>query len=152
MKEFYTEAVEVCPHCEHENVYPKWDASKQGYVAVCQGCGKEIMLCDECQHANDNPNGYCDWCEEKGCFRNPKVMTYMNLTKVHIENIMNEVERRINTIYRDCQGDISEEEARDMRVYIQTGVYATLMTISSNWPVTVGMLDEEETKRGFWNI
>ena len=42
-----TEAVEVCPFCDQENVYPNWDVNKQGYVARCQHCGKLIMLCDE---------------------------------------------------------------------------------------------------------
>ena len=45
-----TEAVEVCPFCEQENVYPNWDVEKQGYVARCHHCGKLIMLCDECMH------------------------------------------------------------------------------------------------------
>lgn len=157
MKENYTEAVEVCPHCECENVYQNWDVSKQGYVVICQGCGKEIMLCDECLHADDNPGQKCNWSKEKGCFRHPKEddahkFHALVITKDHIENIMSEVERRIDAICRDCQGNISEEEVRDMRAYIQTGVYATLMAISSNWPETVGILDEEETKRNFWNI
>ncbi len=91
------------------------------------------------------------------CFRHPKEndapkFHTLVITKDHIENIMNEVERRIDATYGDCQGKISEEEARDMRVYIQTGVYATLMAISSNWSETVRILDEEETKRKFWNI
>ena len=30
---FYIEAVEVCPHCMGENVYPNWDVEKQGYIA-----------------------------------------------------------------------------------------------------------------------
>lgn len=56
-----TEAVEVCPWCESENIYPNWDVEMQGYVAICQHCGKEIFLCDECRHADDNPKGKCDW-------------------------------------------------------------------------------------------
>ena len=64
-----TEAVECCPHCECENVYPNWDVKTQGYVAKCKGCGKDIMLCDECLNADDNPGQKCDWSEEKGCFR-----------------------------------------------------------------------------------
>ena len=67
-----TEAVDVCPHCEHENVYPEWDAQRDGYVARCQECGKLIMLCDECLHADDNAGGMCDWRELNGegiCFR-----------------------------------------------------------------------------------
>lgn len=59
MNNNYFEAVEVCPHCMSENVYPMWDVEKSGFVAVCKHCGKEILLCDECIHMNDN----CDWCE-----------------------------------------------------------------------------------------
>lgn len=72
-----TEAVEVCPYCEGENVYPNWDVKTQGYIAKCQHCGEEIMLCDECLHADDNPGKFCDWHEatnlknyvESICFR-----------------------------------------------------------------------------------
>lgn len=67
-----TEAVECCPHCECENVYSNWDVKKQGYVAKCKGCGENIMLCDECLNADDNPGQKCDWSEENGCFRCPK--------------------------------------------------------------------------------
>lgn len=56
-----TEAVEVCPHCECENVFKNWNAEKQGYVAKCWQCGQEIMLCDECLHADDNRGQKCDW-------------------------------------------------------------------------------------------
>lgn len=63
-----TEAVEMCPHCMGENVFPGWDTEEQGYVSVCQHCGEKIMLCDECQHADDNPVGKCDW-ESGRCFR-----------------------------------------------------------------------------------
>lgn len=71
-----TEAVEICPFCEGENIYPNWDVTTQGYVAVCQHCGEQIMLCDECRHAEDNREGRCDWHEIVGenhleghCFR-----------------------------------------------------------------------------------
>lgn len=60
-----TEAVEMCPYCEAENVYRNWDAEKQGYVATCHSCGKKIFLCDECKHADDNPSGRCDWHGEE---------------------------------------------------------------------------------------
>ena len=60
---FYTEAVEVCPHCMGENVYPNWDVEKQGYIAKCKHCNKQIFLCDECLHAEDNPWQKCDWHE-----------------------------------------------------------------------------------------
>lgn len=43
-----TEAVEGCPFCEGENVFQNWNTAKQGYIAQCQHCGEQIMLCDEC--------------------------------------------------------------------------------------------------------
>ena len=67
-----TEAIEICPFCEGENVYPGWDVKKDGYVAKCQHCGEDILLCDECTHAEDNPYGRCDWSEPRCCFRIPK--------------------------------------------------------------------------------
>lgn len=72
MDKYYFEAVEVCPHCDSENVYPMWNTEESGFVAVCQYCGKEIFLCDECFHSEDNPDMRCDWCKtENGgkCFR-----------------------------------------------------------------------------------
>ncbi len=60
-EKYYTETVEVCPHCECENVFSNWDCKTQGYIATCWQCGKQIMLCDECLHADDNPYQYCDW-------------------------------------------------------------------------------------------
>jgi hypothetical protein len=65
------EAVECCPHCGTENVFPNWDVEKDGYIAVCE-CGRKIFLCDECFHADDNPNMECDWHETdttSECFR-----------------------------------------------------------------------------------
>lgn len=71
-----SKAVEVCPHCDSENIYPMWDVMTQGFVAVCQHCGEEIMLCDECMRCADELNnawgGHCDWRKtESGgkCFR-----------------------------------------------------------------------------------
>ena len=72
----YYEAVEVCPHCDSENVYPMWDTEILGFVAVCKHCGKEILLCDECQHTilQDGEVHDCDWCKtecggkcQRGC-------------------------------------------------------------------------------------
>lgn len=62
--------IEMCPHCEAENEFP-WDVETMGYVATCQHCGKKLMLCDECMHADDNPGMRCDWRNECGgiCFR-----------------------------------------------------------------------------------
>lgn len=65
----YWEVVEPCPYCEAENVYPRW---KGGYIATCRECGKQIFLCDECLHSDDNAAQKCDWHEEDGisvCFR-----------------------------------------------------------------------------------
>lgn len=59
-----TQAVEFCPHCESENVFPDWDTEKQGYTAKCQHCGETIILCDECLHADDNTGRGCDWHEK----------------------------------------------------------------------------------------
>lgn len=72
MNKNYFEAVEMCPHCEKENVYPMWDVNVKGYVAVCHHCGKEIFLCDECMNAEDNEGMSCDWCKTDcggKCFR-----------------------------------------------------------------------------------
>lgn len=65
----HTEAVEGCPHCMTENVYPNYDVVGNNYTAVCKNCGEEIMLCDECFHADDNREHKCDWTEKDGCFR-----------------------------------------------------------------------------------
>lgn len=69
---YYFEVVETCPHCDSENVYPMWNVDIKGYVAVCEHCGKEISLCDECRHAEDNKDMRCDWCKTDcggKCFR-----------------------------------------------------------------------------------
>ena len=66
-----TEAVEVCPFCEQENVYPNWDVNKQGYVARCQHCGKLIMLCGECLNYGEESCLKCNWTKEHNCFRAP---------------------------------------------------------------------------------
>lgn len=61
IKKARTKAVETCPYCESENVFPNYDTCTNGYKARCQHCGKEIMLCDECLHAEDNKEMKCDW-------------------------------------------------------------------------------------------
>lgn len=58
------EVVEMCPHCETENVYPGYEVEKNGYKVICKNCGREIMLCDECLHDNIL-KGPCDWRSEK---------------------------------------------------------------------------------------
>ena len=72
MENNYFEAVEMCCHCMSENTYPMWDVDTMGYVTTCKYCGTKIFLCDECLHAEDNPNRKCDWTQtERGgrCFR-----------------------------------------------------------------------------------
>lgn len=72
MNNNYFEAVEVCPHCDKENIYPMWNVDVKGFVAICNHCGKEIMLCDECMHRDDNEDMRCDWCKTScggKCFR-----------------------------------------------------------------------------------
>lgn len=67
-----TEAVEVCPYCEAENVFPNWNVETDGYIAQCAECGEEIFLCDECMHADDNKARRCDFREtetSRKCFR-----------------------------------------------------------------------------------
>ena len=49
------EVVEICPRCEHENIY----INPIGYTAYCEECGRKIFLCDKCLNA-DHAN-YCDW-------------------------------------------------------------------------------------------
>lgn len=70
--DYYFEAVEYCPYCESENTYPMWDVDVKGFVAICNYCGKEILLCDECRHSEDNEGMNCNWCETEcggKCFR-----------------------------------------------------------------------------------
>lgn len=52
------EVVEVCPHCDSE-VVMMWDIESDGYMAFCPYCGKRLMLCDECLHADDNEYQVC---------------------------------------------------------------------------------------------
>lgn len=61
------ECVECCPHCDGDQ-YPLWDVGKYGYEINCPNCGELIMLCNECLHADDNKNMFCDWRNGK-CFR-----------------------------------------------------------------------------------
>ena len=60
---YITEAVETCPHCDCDNVFTNYDVVGNGYKAVCWNCGRTIFLCDECFHADDNPEQKCDWHE-----------------------------------------------------------------------------------------
>lgn len=65
------EIVEVCPHCEAESNF-EWDVKSMGYVSKCPVCNKEMFLCDECLHSEDNLDQKCNWHEEgeySVCFR-----------------------------------------------------------------------------------
>jgi len=82
-EEIITEDVDVCPHCDCENHFYNWDTSVNGWIGICAECGKEIMLCDECLHAEDNKEQSCDWCEafntktgkmESMCFRKKQTL------------------------------------------------------------------------------
>jgi hypothetical protein len=69
------EIIETCPHCGHENTFENWDIEDRGYIAVCQKCHHQIMLCSECMRADGNEDLKCDWLgridkERTGfCFR-----------------------------------------------------------------------------------
>ena len=75
-KDMYLYSVtEVCPHCESE-ITMIWDIKTLGYKAFYPVCGKQMLLCDACIHAEDELNknsGRCDWHEtdsgESCCFR-----------------------------------------------------------------------------------
>lgn len=55
---------EVCPHCDTEQTI-SWDVTEKGYKAFCPTCGKELLLCSECEGSQEC--GQCDWSEETGC-------------------------------------------------------------------------------------
>lgn len=68
------DSVEVCSYCGKETIYASdkedyWDNLK--YTTKCPECGKLMMMCDACLHAEDNPTMKCDWSPETNCFRNP---------------------------------------------------------------------------------
>lgn len=60
MNKEYT-VTEWCPHCESE-IEMTWNVDDRGYKAFCPVCGKRLMLCDECQHADDALP--CDYNQE----------------------------------------------------------------------------------------
>ena len=71
------EVVEVCPHCDSENVL-QWNCEELGFVTRCKYCGEELMLCDECLHCDDNLGQNCDWRKTQTggiCFRGQTTYT-----------------------------------------------------------------------------
>lgn len=68
-KPFVPEVSEYCPECDSE-IVETWDVLTQGYRMFCIYCGKEVMCCDACLHADDNPMRVCDWDSKTNmCFR-----------------------------------------------------------------------------------
>ena len=63
------EVTEPCPFCDFE-VTVNWNPENQGYEIFCPNCGRKILLCDACIHAEDGGITVCDWTEKTGCFRN----------------------------------------------------------------------------------
>ena len=62
------EFVDICPHCEEENVFD-WDPQKQGFIVKCKYCEREMMLCDACGELDEDGywiSDYCDWHIEGG--------------------------------------------------------------------------------------
>lgn len=55
------EIVEVCPHCDYENVYrvPLEEAGKP--IRACHRCGRKIFICSECDDCVNY--GLCNWHE-----------------------------------------------------------------------------------------
>ena len=64
-----SEIIDICPHCDSENVFEDWDTDEKGFVAECKHCGHKMMLCDACG-SYDEENGWqrdnCDWHMENG--------------------------------------------------------------------------------------
>lgn len=90
MYKYNREIVEVCPHCDHENIYSENEEFPEQYVAICDNCGKKIFLCDECMHSEDNPEQNCDWCMKDGCdmcFRG-KIENTKSYTVIYEETIV----------------------------------------------------------------
>ncbi len=91
---WFTEAVEICPHCGAENTYPNYDVVANNYKATCHNCGATIMLCDECLHAdgNEGNSSICDWsgtCEDGfcygRCFRGETINEEMSYTELNMK-------------------------------------------------------------------
>ncbi len=58
------EVTEWCPFCESE-ITMQWDVKQNGYKTICPECGNRLMLCDKCQHdENDNFLDNCDYNSE----------------------------------------------------------------------------------------
>ena len=82
---------ETCQHCGFDAELA-WDTEAYGYNIFCPNCGKEMMLCEMCKHAQDNLKGYCDfrWINKEKtegiCFRRLEQM----LKTAYAEKDLNE--------------------------------------------------------------
>ena len=71
---------EMCPHCMNE-IEMRWNTDTEGFKAFCPVCGKRLMLCDECLHAEDSIGcGYDSFPDS--CRHNPR--TYRAGSKVRV--------------------------------------------------------------------
>lgn len=65
---------EFCSECETE-VEMSWNPKVSGFAAFCPYCGKRLMLCDACRHADEydagDPTVNCDQ-DKDGCCRTRK--------------------------------------------------------------------------------
>lgn len=70
---------EVCPHCESE-IEMRWNTDTMGFKAFCPACGKRLMLCDECRHAEEpdpcDYDGQTDSCHWNKDGRYPELAMY----------------------------------------------------------------------------
>lgn len=62
------EVVEVCPHCDHENIYDDVsDTMDTQMIGNCAFCNKSIVLCDKCvklhPDENERPCDNCAYCD-----------------------------------------------------------------------------------------
>lgn len=63
---------EPCPHCGNE-IEMRWNTDADGFKAFCPVCGKRLMLCDECIHAEDYRG--CDYnSASDSCYRNEEAV------------------------------------------------------------------------------
>ena len=65
---------EQCPHCDNSIPIVIDDNDFANYEIECPACHKMMMLCTLCrwdQELEEDFDGdyFCDWSEEKGCYR-----------------------------------------------------------------------------------
>lgn len=129
----YYEAIEVCPHCGSENIYPMFNTEVSGFITKCKYCEEEILLCDECQHTilQDGEVHNCDWCEtrfggkcHRGETKNSEIISVeiecFNRTLLikypkEFRNKLHEIREILNQAYDKWHAveDIKDEEERE---------------------------------------